>query len=152
MKQLARFVPASILFAFALGIRVLYNVTVARRYVPTHDAFFYQTIGFNALSVHCYCLHLYYPTVNRAPLWPALIALISIPFGASDFYARLFFSVLGAGTCVFVYLFAKALTNNIYIGLSWQGLSRLSTLAFLWLALYGVALHISPVRPLLYRV
>ena len=117
MKQLARFVPASILFAFALGIRVLYNVTVARRYVPTHDAFFYQTIGFNALHVHCYCLHLYYPTVNRAPLWPALIALISIPFGASDFYARLFFSVLGAGTCVFVYLFAKALTNNKYIGL-----------------------------------
>jgi 4-amino-4-deoxy-L-arabinose transferase-like glycosyltransferase len=117
MKRLYRFMPASILFAFALGIRVLYNVTVARRYTPTHDAFFYQTIGFNALHVHCYCLHLYYPTVNRAPLWPALIALISLPFGPSDFYARLFFCMLGAGTCVFVYLFAKALTNNIYVGL-----------------------------------
>lgn len=117
MKHLLRFAPAGILFAFALCIRILYNLTVARRYTPTHDAFFYQTIGFNTLHVHCYCLHLYYPTVNRAPLWPMLIAFISVPFGPSDLYARLFFSVLGACTCVFVYLFAKALTNSIYIGL-----------------------------------
>ena len=123
MKQLSRFAPASILFAFALCIRVLYNLTVARYYTPTHDAFFYQTIGFNALHVHCYCLHLYYPTVNRAPLWPMLIALISIPFGPSDFYARLFFCVLGACTCVIVYLFAKGLTNNTCIGLLAGGIA-----------------------------
>lgn len=125
MKYLSRFVPASIVFAFAFFIRWLYNVTVSRYYYPTHDAHFYQTIGFKALYAHCYCLNGYFPTVNRAPLWPMLIAFISIPFGPSDFYARLFLSVLGAFTCVLVYLFAKAISNNTFVGFVGGGIAAL---------------------------
>jgi len=125
MKYLSRCIPAGIVFVFAFFIRLLYNVTVARHYYPTHDAHFYQTIGFKALHAHCYCLNGFFPTVNRAPLWPMLIAFISIPFGPSDFYARLFLSVLGAFTCVLVYFFAKAISNNTFVGLAGGGIAAL---------------------------
>ncbi len=153
MKYLSRCIPAGIVFVFAFFIRLLYNVTVARHYYPTHDAHFYQTIGFKALHAHCYCLNGFFPTVNRAPLWPMLIAFISIPFGPSDFYARLFLSVLGAFTCVLVYFFAKAISNNTFVGLAGGGIAALYPGLFIYDGwLYTESLYIFLLFALCYSV
>jgi 4-amino-4-deoxy-L-arabinose transferase-like glycosyltransferase len=104
---LKRWLPAGGIFCLALLVRVIYNVTVAYHYYPLHDSLFYQVIGFNLLTEHCFCLHSYIPTVGRAPLWSAIIAVIAFFLGPSDFYARLFLCFVGSGTCVLLYLFAR---------------------------------------------
>ncbi len=109
MQRLKPFLPAILLFGLALLIRVLYNVTVASAYFPQYDSLAYQSIGFNLIDEHCFCLHPYITTVYRPPLWPFLIAGISLIFGRADIYDRLFFCALGASTCVLIYLFARDL-------------------------------------------
>jgi len=109
MKRIKPLLPAIGIFCLALLVRVIYNNTVAHNYYPLHDSLFYQTIGFNILKEHCFCLQSYIPTVYRAPLWPFIIAGISIVFGPNDYFARLFLSLIGSGTCVLIYLFARDL-------------------------------------------
>ncbi len=109
MKRVKPLLPAIGIFCLALLVRVIYNDTVAHNYYPLHDSLFYQTIGFNLLKEHCFCLHPYYSTVYRAPLWPFIIAGISIIFGPSDYFARLFLCLVGSGTCVLIYLYARDL-------------------------------------------
>ena len=109
MKRLLTFAPAIGIFCLALLVRVVYNNTVAYSYYPLHDSLFYQTIGFNVIKEHCFCLHPYITTVYRAPLWPWIIAAISLVIGPGDYYARLFLCCIGSGTCVLIYLFAKDL-------------------------------------------
>ena len=101
--------PAIGIFCFALIVRVIYNNTVAYHYYPLHDSAYYQGIAFHLLNEHCFCLEKYVPTVARAPLWPFTIAGISLIFGPSDYFARIFLSMIGSGTCVLVYLFARDL-------------------------------------------
>jgi 4-amino-4-deoxy-L-arabinose transferase-like glycosyltransferase len=112
MKRIKPLLPAFGIFCLALLMRVIYNNTVAHSYYPLHDSAFYQSIGFNLLKEHCFCLGPYISTVDRAPLWPFTIAGISIVFGPSDYYARLFLSLIGSGTCVLVYLFARDLFSR----------------------------------------
>jgi 4-amino-4-deoxy-L-arabinose transferase-like glycosyltransferase len=107
MKRVKAWLPATGIFCLALLVRVIYNDTVAHNYYPLHDSLFYQTIGLNLLKEHCFCLQPHISTVYRAPLWPFIIAGISVIFGPSDYFARLFLSVIGSGTCVLVYLFAR---------------------------------------------
>jgi 4-amino-4-deoxy-L-arabinose transferase-like glycosyltransferase len=109
MKRIKPLLPAFGIFCLALLVRVIYNNTVAHNYYPLHDSAFYQGIGFNLLKEHCFCLQSYISTVYRAPLWPFTIAGISIVFGPNDYFARLFLSLIGSGTCVLVYLFARDL-------------------------------------------
>lgn len=109
MKRLQSFAPALAIFGFALLVRVIYNNTVAFHYTPTHDSLFYQTIGLNLLREHCFCLHPNLPTVYRAPLWPFIIAAISIFSGQNDYILRIFLSLVGSGTCLLIYLFARDL-------------------------------------------
>jgi 4-amino-4-deoxy-L-arabinose transferase-like glycosyltransferase len=109
MKRMKPLLPAIGIFCLALLVRVIYNNTVAHNYYPLHDSAFYQTIGFNLLKEHCFCLESYIATVYRAPLWPFLIAGLSIFFGPSDYFARLFLSLIGSGTCILIYLFARDL-------------------------------------------
>ena len=109
MKRVKPLLPATGIFCLALLVRVIYNDTVAHNYYPLHDSLFYQTIGFNLLKEHCFCLHPYITTVYRAPLWPFIIAGISIIFGPSDYFARLFLCLVGSGTCVLIYLYARDL-------------------------------------------
>lgn len=98
-----------LVFCVALLVRVLYNVTVAHAYVPMYDSGQYQQISFNIIDEHCFCLHPYITTAYRPPLWPFLIAGISLIFGRADIYDRLFLCCLGSGTCIFIYLFAHDL-------------------------------------------
>jgi 4-amino-4-deoxy-L-arabinose transferase-like glycosyltransferase len=109
MQRIKPFLPAMLLFCLALLVRVLYNVTVASAYYPEYDSAAYQSIAFNIIDEHCFCLHPYITTVYRPPLWPWLIAGLSLIFGRADIYDRLFLCCLGAGTCVLIYLFAREL-------------------------------------------
>ena len=109
MQRVKPFLPAALVFGVALLIRILYNATVAHAYFPKYDSAQYQLIGFNLIDEHCFCLHPYVTTAYRPPLWPFLIAGISLISGRADIYDRLFLCCLGAGTCVLVYLFARDL-------------------------------------------
>ncbi len=109
MKRVKPWLPAIGIFCLALLVRVIYNNTVAHNYYPTHDSAFYQAIGFNLLKEHCFCLESGIPSVDRAPLWPFIIAGLTSVFGPSDYFARLFLSLIGSGTCVLIYLFARDL-------------------------------------------
>ncbi len=109
MKHVKSMLPAIGIFCFALLIRVIYNNTVAHNYYPLHDSAFYHTIGLHLLNEHCFCLEPYISTVYRAPLWPFIIAGMSTVFGPNDYFARVFLSLIGSGTCVLIYLFARDL-------------------------------------------
>ncbi|HET8843040.1 MAG TPA: glycosyltransferase family 39 protein [Ktedonobacteraceae bacterium] len=109
MQRLKPFLPALSVFCLALLVRILYNLTVAHDYTPLNDSLAYQSIGFNVLDEHCFCLHPYITTVYRAPLWPWIIAGLSLIFGRENIYDRLFLCCIGSGTCVFIYLFARDL-------------------------------------------
>jgi 4-amino-4-deoxy-L-arabinose transferase-like glycosyltransferase len=109
MKRIKPMLPAIGIFCFALIVRIIYNSTVAFHYYPLHDSAFYQGIAFHLLKEHCFCLESYVPTVDRAPLWSFIIAGLSLIFGPSDYFARLFLCLVGSGTCVLVYLFARDL-------------------------------------------
>lgn len=112
MRSIKSFFPVILLFFLALFVRVLYNFIVAGSYYPMYDSSAYQSIGFNVIDEHCFCLHPYITTVYRPPLWPWLIAGISLIFGRADIYDRLFLCCLGAGTCVLIYLFARDLFSK----------------------------------------
>lgn len=109
MKRLKPILPALCVFCLALLVRIIYNLTVARDYFPKYDSGQYQAIAFNLLDEHCFCLHPFVPIVDRAPLWPWLIAEVALIFGRANIYDRLFLCALGAGTCLFLYLFAHDL-------------------------------------------
>ena len=109
MKRIKPILPAIGIFCLALIVRIIYNNTVAYHYYPLHDSAFYQGIAFHVLNEHCFCLEAYVPTVDRAPLWPLIIAGISVIFGPNDYFARIFLSLVGSGTCVLVYFFARDL-------------------------------------------
>ncbi len=111
MKHLLWLVSQSAIsiFSLALIIRVAYNLTVARDYFPLHDSLTYQSIAYNLLRERCYCLLPHLPTVDRAPLWPTIIAVIYGSFGPHDHTVRLFLSIVGSVTCVLIYCFARDL-------------------------------------------
>jgi 4-amino-4-deoxy-L-arabinose transferase-like glycosyltransferase len=109
MQRIKPFLPAILLFGLALLVRVLYNFTVANAYYPKYDSLGYQSIAFNIIDEHCFCMHPSITTIYRPPLWPGLIAGISLIFGRADIYDRLFLCCLGTGTCVLIYLFARDL-------------------------------------------
>lgn len=96
-------------FCLALGVRVVYNLTAAAPYKPIYDAALYDFIARNLINRRCYCLFGNHLTVSRAPLWPWIMSLIYSVTGQHDIYARLFYCVLGAGTCVIVSRFARDL-------------------------------------------
>ena len=109
MKRLSNALPATGVFCLALLVRVAYNLIVARNYVPKYDAALYHYIARHLVLTHCFCLYGQQPTVSRAPLWPLIMALIYTVTGPHDVFARLFYAVLGSGTCLLVYFFARDL-------------------------------------------
>jgi 4-amino-4-deoxy-L-arabinose transferase-like glycosyltransferase len=109
MKHVRSYVPAISIFCLALAVRVAYNLTVARNYVPQHDSLSYYMLGVHIVTEHCFCVQPYMPTVYRAPFWPAVIAVIVALFGQHAELPRYFLCLVGSGTCVLVYLFARDL-------------------------------------------
>jgi 4-amino-4-deoxy-L-arabinose transferase-like glycosyltransferase len=111
MKRLRPYLPAIGIFCLAVLVAVVYNLTVARDYYghPLHDSLTYQTIAFHLLDERCFCLASHVTTVSRAPLWPFLIAGLSLVVGREDIFDRLFLCIVNAVTCVFIYLLARDL-------------------------------------------
>jgi 4-amino-4-deoxy-L-arabinose transferase-like glycosyltransferase len=101
--------PAISVFLVALLVRFVYNETVTVGYYPLHDSLTYQTIAINILQQHCFCELSHLPTVDRAPLWPAVIAAIYAVIGVRSHAILLFLSLVGSGTCLLVYYFARDL-------------------------------------------
>lgn len=101
--------PALLVYCLALSVRLVYNLTAAAGYRPIFDAALYDAIARNLINRHCYCIYGANVSVSRAPLWPGIIAVIYTVFGQDNLYARLFLCLLGAGTCVIVYRFARDL-------------------------------------------
>jgi hypothetical protein len=102
--------PWLLVFMGALAVRVLYNLTVARHYVPTHDAQEYVLLGERLASGKCYCLwgdgH---PSAYRSPGFPLFLTGVFLLFGPSTLAARLALSIVGALTCVLSGLIARDL-------------------------------------------
>ena len=110
LKQLKAYTPAFSLFSLALLVRIVYNLTIARNYMPSYDAAIYNNLAQGLLKWHCYCIfNKPVPTTFRSPLWPFIIAGIYAVLGEHNLYPRLFYCVLGSGTSVLVYLLAKDL-------------------------------------------
>lgn len=109
MKRVTPWLPAVGIFCLAMLVRVIYNNTVAFQYYPLHDSLKYQILAHNLLAEHCFCVYPYISTVYRPPLWPFLMAGVSLLFGPGDYVARISLSVIGSGTCVLIYLFARDL-------------------------------------------
>jgi 4-amino-4-deoxy-L-arabinose transferase-like glycosyltransferase len=107
VKRLKSYLPAAGIFGLALLVRIVYNVTVARGYIPEYDAHTYNLIADHLIDEHCFCLAAHAVTASRAPLWPWLIAGIYILTGIDNEHARLFLCVTGATTCTIVYLWAR---------------------------------------------
>lgn len=114
MKRLQKIftLPALSVFGLALVVRVLYNVNAASGYFPLHDSLTYQTIAYNILREHCYCFLPHLQTIDRAPLWPAVIAVFYGILGPHDNLVRLFLSFVGSGTCLLIYFFARDLFGS----------------------------------------
>jgi len=131
MKNIKEYLPLIIVFFLALLVRIVYNETAVHGYVPIYDASIYNSIAINLVEKHCYCIYVSHSTVSRAPLWPFIIAIIYFFFGEHNAYARLFFCLLGSGTCVLVYLLAKDLFGK-RIALISGVIAAIYTGLFIW--------------------
>ncbi len=112
MKRLQTYAPAAGVFVLALLVRIVYNLTIARNYIPIYDAALYNTLGRQLIDSGCYCLYGHTPSLSRAPLWPFILAFIYAFVGKEEFYGRLFYCFLGSGTCTIIYLFSKDLFGS----------------------------------------
>ena len=106
MKRIQPFLPLLLIFDVALLVRIIYNFTAARGYVPMYDAAQYERLGIHLLTEHCFCDVSNISMTARPPHWPAIIAGIYSIFGINSLAVRLFLSVLGSGTCLLVYFFS----------------------------------------------
>ncbi len=100
------------IFLLALVLRVVYNLTVARTYVPIHDASDYNNMAIHLLNEHCLCIFPNVPTTVRPPLFPLFMANVYVLTGYDPLHARLALSVVGALTCLLVAGMARTLVNQ----------------------------------------
>ena len=131
MKRVKPWLPAVGIFSLALIVRIVYNMTVAHGYVPRFDAAIYEDLAKRIISDHCYCWTAQHATTFRPPLWPFIIAGIYSIFGQHNTYIRLFACFLGAGTSVFVYLFARDIFGK-RIALVTGVIAAIYTGLFIW--------------------
>ena len=100
----------AVVFLLALALRVLYNLTVARDYVPAGDATEYIGLAQHMLHWGCYCqAGPGMPTTYRPPVFPLFLAGVFALFGDDPLRARLALSVVGSVTCVLTSEMARTL-------------------------------------------
>lgn len=100
------------IFVLALGLRLAYNLTIERGYVPLHDAAEYNNMALHLLNEHCLCIYPHIPTTVRPPLYPLFMAGVYLVSGYDPFHARLALSVVGACTCLLVAGIARILLGR----------------------------------------
>lgn len=92
----------ALIFLLAVTVRVVYNLTVARNYVPLHDAADYNNMAVHLLHEGCLCIYPNISTTVRPPLFPSFMASVYAVTGYDPLHARLALSVVGALTCLLV--------------------------------------------------
>lgn len=92
----------ALIYLLALALRVVYNLTVAREYVPLHDAADYNSIALHLLREGCLCIYPHISTTVRPPLFPLFLASVYALTGEDPLHARLALSIVGALTCLLV--------------------------------------------------
>lgn len=100
------------IFALAVALRVVYNLTVARAYVPLHDAADYNNMALHILNEGCVCIYPHIPTTVRPPLYPLFMAIVYVFSGYDPLHVRLALSVTGALTCLLVAGMARILMGK----------------------------------------
>src|SRR5260370_21930688 len=91
LPALIEYLPLIAVFFLALLVRIVYNETAVRGYVPLEDANYYNLIARNLLEAHCYCIFLHHSTLSLGPFWPLFIAVIYFFAERLKHYARHFF-------------------------------------------------------------
>ncbi len=110
MRWLRGHAPLVGVFLLALAVRLVYNATVARQYHPAFDGNYYYMLARTLSQAGHYSFTAHGESItNRAPFWPFLMAVIFFVAHPHPGYARLFLSLLGSGTCVLVFAFARDL-------------------------------------------
>jgi hypothetical protein len=59
--------PVAGTFAVAAALRLLYNLTAARGYVPKYDAALYHILALHLVQQHYFSLYTFHSTVSRTP-------------------------------------------------------------------------------------
>lgn len=131
MKHLKASVPVLCVFCLALFVRLVYNITIAAGYIPLFDAAIYNNLAHYLVVIHCYCVVPHHPAVFRPPLWPFILATMYFIMGEHSEYGRLFYCLLGSGTCVLIYLLAKDFFGK-HIALITGGIAAIYTGLFIW--------------------
>jgi 4-amino-4-deoxy-L-arabinose transferase-like glycosyltransferase len=102
----------ALIFLLAVALRVIYNLTIARNYVPLHDAADYNNMALHLLREGCLCISPHIPTTVRPPLFPLFLANVYAVTGYDPLHARLALSVVGALTCLLVADMARILMGR----------------------------------------
>jgi hypothetical protein len=55
MKNVRTYLPIISIFGLAVLIRIGYNLTVARHYIPEFDAELYNNLAKHLVTDHCFC-------------------------------------------------------------------------------------------------
>ncbi len=95
-------------FAAALALRLAFVLAVPQRPVYA-DAVDYDTIGWNLASGGGFSMVPGVPSVKRPPLYPAALAAVYKAAGHSYPAARAVQALMGAFTCLFLFLAAREL-------------------------------------------
>lgn len=102
----------AVIFVLAVALRVVYNLTVERAYVPLHDAADYNNMALHILNEGCVCIYPHIPTTVRPPLYPFFMAIVYVFSGYNPLHVRLALSVTGALTCLLVAGMARILMGQ----------------------------------------
>jgi 4-amino-4-deoxy-L-arabinose transferase-like glycosyltransferase len=100
------------IFALALGLRFAYLHVAEIWYdPPEHDGIEYDLLATNLVNGEGFALIAGQPYAFRPPGFPFFLALIYILFGRSYLAVRVTNALLGALTCLPIYLFTKRVWN-----------------------------------------
>lgn len=105
------------LVGFAILVRLGYVLAVGKETLTWGDELSYDQLAKNILEHSCYCFSVGRPTVFRAPLYPAILALIYAVVGYS-YMAVLFIQALAGGLSALVLaLVGKQMSGSLWVGL-----------------------------------
>ena len=94
MKRLQPYLPMLVIFCLALLVRIIYNITVGKGYIPNYDSATYEKIALHMLNEHCFCLNPRLPRLGVRRSGRALLLVSTLCWATKialcvSFYASL---------------------------------------------------------------
>lgn len=109
-----------VIFLAALILRLSSSLLIQQQPI-VHDAAQYNVIAKNIIEGKGFSYDATHLTSSRSPIYPYFLSVIYKIFGYNYVYAKIAQAVIGAITCLIVYLIAKNIYNS-FIGL-WAALT-----------------------------